>query len=513
LATVNFLRQHWFDLGFALAGVIGLFLLTSTLTPLAWLLWVSLLALLLHQFEEYRYPGYFPGMINVVMYQSRQPDRYPLNANTALIVNVVIGWLFYWLAARLGESALWLGIATMLVSTGNIVAHTLLFNLRGKTLYNPGLLTALLLFLPIVVYFFYLVVSQNLATPVDWAVGLGLGVVLNYVGILKLIDWLKDEKTPYIFPQRALLPATHPRPPLLTLTLLTIGISLPGCNLISDPADRYPANSTPQDTTTPMAPTYGEGQLRSAFFGLDNALPRGSNLGLCRGAGNADGMPVIFEHEVDVNTLQAGDFRVVTQSGEVGEVYCATLFPAIDTGELRTVLLVGEFGSAPADPPAKVEIVGNLLAMERTINFKSAQIAVTPLPSGPTLILAELVPPEQWQLDKGGGPRGSGSGCPQGTTQIVRAVWAGGVTKANGAEATDAERLLYRVTLAQSDGSAREVAPFALADLGDGDNNHLLCLMDAGVPRSVSFPAGHLADPNGDLNPVTTIAVMTGVNP
>lgn len=186
---------------------------------------MSLLALLLHQFEEYRYPGYFPGMINVVMYQSRQPDRYPLNANTALIVNVVIGWLFYWLAARLGESALWLGIATMLVSTGNIVAHTLLFNVRGKTLYNPGLLTALLLFLPIVLYFFYLVVSQNLATPVDWAVGLGLGVVLNYVGILKLIDWLKDEKTPYIFPQRTLLPATRPRPPLLMLTLLSIGIS------------------------------------------------------------------------------------------------------------------------------------------------------------------------------------------------------------------------------------------------------------------------------------------------
>jgi hypothetical protein len=203
---MNFLRQHWFDLGFVLAGVIGVFLLTSHLSPLSWLLWVSLLALLLHQFEEYRYPGYFPGMMNVVMYQSQQPDRYPLNANTALIVNVVIGWLSYWLAARFGESMLWLGMATMLVSTGNVMAHTLLFNLRGKTFYNPGLLTALLLFLPIVVYFFYLIVSQNLATPVDWAVGLGLGFVLNYVGILKVIDWLKDEKTQYIFPKRACLP-------------------------------------------------------------------------------------------------------------------------------------------------------------------------------------------------------------------------------------------------------------------------------------------------------------------
>jgi hypothetical protein len=53
--------------------------------------WLSLISLFLHQAEEYRYPGYFPGMVNLVMFASPQPDRYPLNTNTALIVNVVIG--------------------------------------------------------------------------------------------------------------------------------------------------------------------------------------------------------------------------------------------------------------------------------------------------------------------------------------------------------------------------------------------------------------------------------------
>ena len=51
------------------------------------------------------------------------------------------------------------------------------------------------------------------------------------------------------------------------------------------------------------------------------------------------------------------------------------------------------------------------------------------------------------------------------------------------------------------------IVPVALGDLGDGDNNHLLCLDTADPAVSVAFPAGLLKDPNGDLNPATTIAV------
>ena len=57
------------------------------------------------------------------------------------------------------------------------------------------------------------------------------------------------------------------------------------------------------------------------------------------------------------------------------------------------------------------------------------------------------------------------------------------------------------------DGTEREITPAALADLGDGDNNHLLCLATADMPVSVSFPAGVFVDPNKDLNPETEVAV------
>jgi len=250
-------------------------------------------------------------------------------------------------------------------------------------------------------------------------------------------------------------------------------------------------------------------ELLSAFFGLDNALARTARL-ICRGAPGKDGMPVIFSTEIDHTTMQAGDFRVTTASGAVGQMQCVTLLPATDGGELRTVLLVGEFGTAETDPPVSVEIVGHLRSIDGTLDYLGAQADVTPLAPGPTLVMAEVADPSAQDLGLGQ-RRTDGDDCPsEGIVQAVRAVWAGGVTLASGDEPGDAERGLYRVTARTADGTERDITPVALADLGDGDNNHLLCLDTGDTPVSVSFPAGVLTDPNDDLNPATSVAVRPG---
>jgi hypothetical protein len=51
------------------------------------------------------------------------------------------------------------------------------------------------------------------------------------------------------------------------------------------------------------------------------------------------------------------------------------------------------------------------------------------------------------------------------------------------------------------------VNPAALAELGDGDNNHFLCLDTTTPATAVAFPAGHLVDPNGDLNADSKVMV------
>jgi hypothetical protein len=121
--------------------------------------------------------------------------------------------------------------------------------------------------------------------------------------------------------------------------------------------------------------------------------------------------------------------------------------------------------------------------------------------------MAEIVDPDARDLGLGQ-RRTDGDDCPtDGIRQAVRVVWAGGVTLANGDEPGDAERDLYTVTVRTADGTERQITPAALADLGDGDNNHLLCLDTADTPVSVSFPAGVLTDPNDDPNPATSVAI------
>lgn len=205
---MDFLRKHWYDIGglFAIITAIGLFYFHSSISNYQTLMWLSLISLFLHQLEEYRISGTFPGMANSVMFKSDMPDRFPLNTNSALLINVCFGWTVYLLAAVVGEHAIWLGLATIIVSVSNIVAHTFLFNIKGRTFYNAGLITSWLFFAPCTYVFFKIVYSQSLITSFDYLIGIPLGIAFSIFGIFKPMTWFADRNTGYIFEQRNLLP-------------------------------------------------------------------------------------------------------------------------------------------------------------------------------------------------------------------------------------------------------------------------------------------------------------------
>lgn len=298
--------------------------------------------------------------------------------------------------------------------------------------------------------------------------------------------------------------------PLMFVILLTLVFSA-----VSAQGDQGEGTTGRINEFTTAAADPAAPRLLSAYFGLDNALPRSANR-LCRGAMGQDGMPVIFSHPVDNATLQAEDFVVITADGTITVPFCVTLAPATDLGELRTVLLMGEFGTDGENPPVMVEIVGDILsgsgdpdatpvaAGQPAVNFIGQSIEVTPLEAGPFLVYAEQVTQDQWTRAT------RGTSCPSdGLVQVLRVAWAGGVTKPGGDEVDDVVREQYSVMLADDDGVEQTLTPFALADLGDGDNHHLLCLDTAGTPLSVTFAAGYLTDPNEDaLNPQTTVPVQ-----
>lgn len=203
---MNFIRKHWYDVGglFAVCVVIYL-LLSKELTSYDYIVWLSLVSLFLHQLEEYRIAGTFPCMINRVMFNSDMPDRFPLNTNTAFIINVLFGWTLYFLAAIFGEKTIWLGMATILISLGNIIGHTFIFNIKGKMMYNAGLATSWLFLAPCVFFFFYIIHKDNLVATTDYLTGVPLGIAINIFGVFKMITWLADRNTTYSFEQRNLL--------------------------------------------------------------------------------------------------------------------------------------------------------------------------------------------------------------------------------------------------------------------------------------------------------------------
>ena len=201
-------RKCWFDVGVAFGGILVVvwLIVRPEFSTVQLILWVSLLTLFLHQFEEWRWPGWFAGMLNIGLFRSDEPSRYPLNPTSGMVVNVVVGWGGYVLAALLWSHALWLGVATLMVSIGNCAFHLVFMPLRLKIPYNPGMVTSLVLFLPTVIWFFIASSKDGLLTSGDLLLGIPLGIVLNVVGVIGVIELLKrTDAEP--FPDRMIEPA------------------------------------------------------------------------------------------------------------------------------------------------------------------------------------------------------------------------------------------------------------------------------------------------------------------
>ena len=250
------------------------------------------------------------------------------------------------------------------------------------------------------------------------------------------------------------------------------------------------------EESTDSQPTVGPavGSILSAYYGLDE-LPAGVAL-LCGAEGvGEDGMPVTFSVQLDEDTVSATVFSVETQSGDAVTPVCATLQPADEPLELRTVLLAGTFGT-PDAPPRAVEVVGALkdLAGEPLQGLRTDTI--TPLEAGPSLLLAE-----RFDADAAG----LAGECPEGTRQVVQMTWEGGVSGPDGTALGESQRTAVAVTL----GEGSEVTPIALAD-DDPDNVVHVCLDTTDTPQSIAVTAGFFHDPGDDPNPSTKIDVVEG---
>ena len=240
----------------------------------------------------------------------------------------------------------------------------------------------------------------------------------------------------------------------------------------------------------------GDGLILSVFHGLDPIPPRATALCGMPPVTGQDGMPVTFSVRIDGDTVSPAAFAVETSAGKTVTPLCATLRPAVEPLERRTVLLIGPF--SPDDSvPVSVEIVGPLEDVEGRSLFGSRGEVVTALEAGPSLVLAERLAP---------GVSGLDGECPEETAQAVLLTWEGGVSGPRGADLAEAQRTAVSVLLQNGDA----VHPLSLGD-DDPDNHVVACLAESSPATSVRVAAGFFHDPRDDANPETSIEVTSTI--
>jgi hypothetical protein len=164
-------------------------------------MWISFMALLVHQFEEYAWLGGFPAVMNIAWQpdQMGKPDRYPLNRQSALFVNVFFAYPFYILPV-LFPNLIWLGLAQVLFGMAQFIVHGILINRKMRSIYNPGLFAVVFLHWPIGIYYIWYVVVNNLVQWWMWPVAIVLLALVAFFGVnMPVSRWFADPNSPYPF--------------------------------------------------------------------------------------------------------------------------------------------------------------------------------------------------------------------------------------------------------------------------------------------------------------------------
>ena len=154
------------------------------------LLLASIAVLFLHFFEEFGFPGGFPWMGVKVLLGSREKDSTKWNCNN---LNSMFGnWGFLVLVYVLPlvlPDVRFLLLAAMIFSLLELVMHLILFNVKQRTLYNPGLITGAFMLATISIYYFANVFDKSFYVWSDYIFAPAWCVVVFWFAFRSPLYW------------------------------------------------------------------------------------------------------------------------------------------------------------------------------------------------------------------------------------------------------------------------------------------------------------------------------------
>src|SRR5918998_6408461 len=164
-------RRHWHGVGVVSAVVASIYLAATwdDLEVLQRLLLLNFIVVLLHQFEEYSWPGGFPAVANLVMLTGWMRRYFrPLNQLSSMAANVLFAYTVYLIPVFFPD-VIWLGLAPVLIGAVlQVIGHAIYVNIKLRSFYSPGVATAVFGHLPIGVIYIHHILANNMVTSWDW---------------------------------------------------------------------------------------------------------------------------------------------------------------------------------------------------------------------------------------------------------------------------------------------------------------------------------------------------------
>lgn len=187
-----------------MAVVVLLLAVFLPLTLVQKLLMASIAVLLLHFFEEFGSPGGFAYMGVRVMLGKNEPDKSKWGANN--LCSMYGNWTFlillYVLPLFLPNVPV-LTLAAMMFSFAELLMHLLIFNVRLKQWYNPGMISGVFMLPPIAVYYFVSAFDSSLFSWYHYVIAVLWFVFVFWLSFRSPIYWKLGKVPGYDFTDEA----------------------------------------------------------------------------------------------------------------------------------------------------------------------------------------------------------------------------------------------------------------------------------------------------------------------
>jgi len=202
--------NNWHWISVFLAGAVALVAILVPTTPVTKLLLAANMVLLLHFFEEFGWPGGFPWMGMKVLMGSNEMDSSKWNCNN--LSSMYGNWLFMLLVYCLPlffPNLHVLPLAAMMFSFAELLMHLILFNVRLKACYNPGMITGVFMLPPIAIYYFARVFDASIFSWYHYVIAVVWFVFVFWLSFRSPIYWGLGKKPGYEFTEQSAFGMYH----------------------------------------------------------------------------------------------------------------------------------------------------------------------------------------------------------------------------------------------------------------------------------------------------------------